>query len=425
MPIAQLSRALLLAMVTSLLGLAQTSGCAAGQGTAVCVVMCDGGLPGYDGPSSPPDGPTPDVPGGADGFPSGDLPGGDVPVFPDAPMVISPDMPPLATCGNGTIEPGEECDDHNTTSGDGCSAQCKREVPCADGTLRPDTGACYVVVPTAATWADAERDCQQRGGHLVSITDGTAAALVQSLVGNNTVWIGLFLNGGAPGVGAFRWLDGKAAPAGEAGWASGKPDNGSGDERCGAMTAAGWDDNACLTALPYICQLTCGNGVVDPGEDCDDGNRQSGDGCTQACHHEAPCNAPDLADPVSGHCYETVSTLRNWPDAQADCMRGGAHLVTPQNAAEEALVEGLLAQQLPGVDTWNGLTNASMAAPPDYEWVSGEPVTWTDWDSGEPNNPGVENCGIILKAVRHAGFGRWDNRACTATLGYVCEHDSP
>jgi cysteine-rich repeat protein len=38
--------------------------------------------------------------------------------------------PPV--CGNGTVEPGEQCDDGNTTSGDGCSATCTVE------TLPPD-----------------------------------------------------------------------------------------------------------------------------------------------------------------------------------------------------------------------------------------------------------------------------------------------
>ena len=32
-----------------------------------------------------------------------------------------------AVCGNGTVETGEECDDHNTTAGDGCSATCTTE----------------------------------------------------------------------------------------------------------------------------------------------------------------------------------------------------------------------------------------------------------------------------------------------------------
>lgn len=35
---------------------------------------------------------------------------------------------PIA-CGNGILEGTEECDDGNTINGDGCSAQCKKEVP--------------------------------------------------------------------------------------------------------------------------------------------------------------------------------------------------------------------------------------------------------------------------------------------------------
>ena len=31
------------------------------------------------------------------------------------------------TCGNGVVEGTEECDDGNTTSGDGCSATCRLE----------------------------------------------------------------------------------------------------------------------------------------------------------------------------------------------------------------------------------------------------------------------------------------------------------
>src|SRR3989475_2934755 len=35
------------------------------------------------------------------------------------------------TCGNGVVEGTEECDDGNTTSGDGCSATCQLENPSA------------------------------------------------------------------------------------------------------------------------------------------------------------------------------------------------------------------------------------------------------------------------------------------------------
>lgn len=41
-------------------------------------------------------------------------------------------------CGNGRLELGEECDDNNTISGDGCNASCANEVAavCGDGILQ-------------------------------------------------------------------------------------------------------------------------------------------------------------------------------------------------------------------------------------------------------------------------------------------------
>ena len=30
----------------------------------------------------------------------------------------------------------------------------------------------------------------------------------------------------------------------------------------------------------------CGNGIIDEGEQCDDGNRMSGDGCSKYCMEE-------------------------------------------------------------------------------------------------------------------------------------------
>lgn len=36
-------------------------------------------------------------------------------------------------CGNGTLEPGEMCDDGNTAAGDGCAPNCSREAYCGDG----------------------------------------------------------------------------------------------------------------------------------------------------------------------------------------------------------------------------------------------------------------------------------------------------
>jgi cysteine-rich repeat protein len=54
------------------------------------------------------------------------------------------------------------------------------------------------------------------------------------------------------------------------------------------------DDDGCSSNCRSELSFLCGNGVVDPGEECDDGNQVDGDGCTTACRLEEICN--DLID---------------------------------------------------------------------------------------------------------------------------------
>jgi cysteine-rich repeat protein len=55
------------------------------------------------------------------------------------------------------------------------------------------------------------------------------------------------------------------------------------------------DDGDGLTDLADPdCQF-CGNGAVEPGEECDDGNNVNGDGCDKNCVLEQPANRPPVA----------------------------------------------------------------------------------------------------------------------------------
>ncbi|MFT3697631.1 MAG: DUF4215 domain-containing protein [Kofleriaceae bacterium] len=40
------------------------------------------------------------------------------------------------------------------------------------------------------------------------------------------------------------------------------------------------------TGTPSVCVLLCGNGMIDDDEDCDDGNTMANDGCDATCHTE-------------------------------------------------------------------------------------------------------------------------------------------
>lgn len=55
------------------------------------------------------------------------------------------------------------------------------------------------------------------------------------------------------------------------------------------------------------CLDTCGNEVIDinEGEQCDDGNNQSNDGCSETCQIEYPIIIPDI-DPDEPFCYESL-----------------------------------------------------------------------------------------------------------------------
>ncbi|MEO0460186.1 MAG: DUF4215 domain-containing protein [Myxococcota bacterium] len=113
-------------------------------------------------------------------------------------------------CGNSVLESGEGCDDGNTTGGDGCSATCRIE----------DGGAC---------------------------------------------------NGDGSG------------ETGSASCASGICD-------------ASEDPDTCEAAD------VCGNSVLETGEACDDGNTTAGDGCTETCTIENGGTCSNDADCDSGLC---------------------------------------------------------------------------------------------------------------------------
>ena len=45
--------------------------------------------------------------------------------------------------------------------------------------------------------------------------------------------------------------------------------------------------NATADVLATLLATECGNNLVEPGEACDDGNNDDGDGCSAACQIES------------------------------------------------------------------------------------------------------------------------------------------
>ncbi len=166
---------------------------------------------------------------------------------------IKVDLPPrTAVCGDGWVEAGEECDDGNASDCDACSARCRLVAGCGDG-----------VVCGSEECDDGNRDgC-----------DGCSATCA--------VEVGLRCGDGVVN-----------ATCGEA---CDPPAPGRCSPQCVAVTA-------------------CGNGVVDPGEQCDDGDQDDCNGCTTrctsvtGCGDGVVCGAEQCDDGNSGSCDGCAAT---------------------------------------------------------------------------------------------------------------------
>lgn len=135
-------------------------------------------------------------------------------------------------CGDGYVDPGEACDDGDTSSGDGCSALCTLETVCGDGVV------------------EGAEECDD--GNMLS-GDVCNANCVLPTCGDGNVDV--------------------QAPY---------------KEQCDlGLNNSNTSNSTCSTQCTVIPH--CGNGMVELGEQCDDGDTSSGDGCSAICTVEGKC----------------------------------------------------------------------------------------------------------------------------------------
>ncbi|MCA9515696.1 MAG: DUF4215 domain-containing protein, partial [Myxococcales bacterium] len=264
----------------------------------------------------------------------------------------------LAFCGDGKLNRsrGEVCDDGNNTNGDGCSADCRSEEVCGDGTLNPYkvTVGSNPVVPAEicdlgsfcsdGTSCVSEAECSGLVDTTCVPRDGTGcSADCQSveicgdsyLNYNETCDDGNALAGdgcdsdciresgwscptlGEPcfevcGDGLVRGKescdDGKQCADGSACVEDGDcTDASTCQTRAGdgcsdtCVLEAGWD---CPTAggVGGACSTICGDLRIRPGETCDDGDAEAGDGCSDSCQEETGWTCQGVLNGLGGPC---------------------------------------------------------------------------------------------------------------------------
>ncbi len=202
----------------------------------------------------------------------------------DCDLVPEPGGGPDPKCGDAMVNGGEQCDDGNDVSGDGCEPDCTFtpavcgngyiEMPeqCDDGNLitgdgcEPDCTPTLVPEPCGNGILDPGEECDD--GNTIP-WDGCDFCLRPPVCGDGIV------------EGSEDCDDGNAIPG----------------------------DGCEHDCTPTEMFPVCGDGIVGLGEECDDGNAIPDDGCGPDCKHSpVDPGAPTTGAPTTGEPDLTSST---------------------------------------------------------------------------------------------------------------------
>ncbi len=237
--------------------------------------------------------------------------------------------------------------------------------------VNPATGSTYHLL-SRSSWTTAEAMAVSLGGHLATINDQAEQDWVAATLGefpsgvHNDLLIGF--NDTAV-EGQFEWTSGD--PVTYTNWASGEPnDAGSGEDYTGMYKVFGyqWNDYG---GADYHTR----RGVVEiPG----------------------PAVMHTVLNPANGHTYHLLEHS-TWLAAEATAVLLGGHLVTINDQAESDWLIATFGEYPTGTSNTLLLGFNDIDVEGQFEWTSGEPVTYTNWYPGEPNDSGSGEDYTLMK----------------------------
>lgn len=134
--------------------------------------------------------------------------------------------------------------------------------------------------------------------------------------------------------------------------------------------------------------------------------------------------AVSAVNPATGNIYYMSNAAMTWPEAGAWATGLGGYLAAIGDQSEqEWLVQSLLPSATDG-GAWIGLRQALGGVEPDggWEWSNGQPVTFTNWQPGKPDNgdtSGDEDY-AVMQSPPHID-GEWDDKRGTRLWQAIAE----
>ena len=199
-----------------------------------------------------------------------------------------------AVCGNGKAEYPETCDDGNTNDGDGCSSSCMLDDTSSTSAC-PGMGYRLSATPSNAglvSFAGDTSTMSNSGGNATDCTsNGSGPTATYAITPTVTGNLSLSLLANYPE--ALIHVRRECSDSKTLADCSGTTDALDpvktsipvfAEETVYVFVDSGDSKASGLYTLDAMLSVAaCGNGLLDPGEECDDGNKTDADGCSSTC----------------------------------------------------------------------------------------------------------------------------------------------
>ena len=116
--------------------------------------------------------------------------------------------------------------------------------------------------------------------------------------------------------------------------------------------------------------------------------------------------------------YQFINKNMTWTDAKAYCENIGGYLLTITSPEENAYIAELLATN-GNPQCWAGGTDDSLEGA--WKWVSGEKWDYTNWGSGQPDDPGNAQEDYLQLGYSD---NKWNDANNNTLLPFICEWNS-
>ena len=320
-------------------------------------------------------------------------------------------------------------------------------------------GSKFYCSASIATWENAQQICQSKGGYLATISNAQENAFLSNFINSGSAYIGL---SDAGSEGNFTWAGGEHLSYQN--WYPGQPNDYLDDQDYVELLSNGqWNDQYSHKKLEYIMEIPCVNvyqsGGPNINSDLSAGTYTISYEAEDACGNTDWCSfkltvetsiSIDCPDDVvltcpynssgvvvnwntptattccsytnnhipgyiymgeyNGSNYYCSLSPNTWENANNACNSYGGSLATVNSAAENSW----LTSKLQASSAYIGLSDASSEG--NFTWTSGQPMTYSNWYPGQPNNfnDGQDYVELLSN-------GQWNDQYNYKPLEYIME----